>query len=115
MISRLDRKRVISNRRINRWCGGVAALARARPRGHTAANPSSASCPLMPRPLAAGGRDNGGPGYRDDAPGYYAAFVLDPGRQLSSASRSSECYWTEITLRSLASPRSPATANLTNT
>jgi catechol 2,3-dioxygenase-like lactoylglutathione lyase family enzyme len=28
--------------------------------------------------LAAGGRDNGGPGYRDYSPGYYAAFVLDP-------------------------------------
>jgi predicted lactoylglutathione lyase len=28
--------------------------------------------------LAAGGQDNGGPGYRDYSPGYYAAFVLDP-------------------------------------
>jgi catechol 2,3-dioxygenase-like lactoylglutathione lyase family enzyme len=29
--------------------------------------------------LTAGGRDNGGPGYREDyAPGYYAAFVFDP-------------------------------------
>ncbi|HSI42202.1 MAG TPA: VOC family protein [Xanthobacteraceae bacterium] len=28
--------------------------------------------------LAAGGRDNGGPGLRDYHPGYYAAFVLDP-------------------------------------
>ncbi|HEX4023325.1 MAG TPA: VOC family protein [Steroidobacteraceae bacterium] len=28
--------------------------------------------------LAAGGRDNGGPGYRDYWPGYYAAFVHDP-------------------------------------
>jgi catechol 2,3-dioxygenase-like lactoylglutathione lyase family enzyme len=29
--------------------------------------------------LKAGGQDNGGPGYRDHyAPGYYAAFVLDP-------------------------------------
>ena len=29
--------------------------------------------------LAAGGRDNGGPGYRRDYwPGYYAAFVYDP-------------------------------------
>jgi catechol 2,3-dioxygenase-like lactoylglutathione lyase family enzyme len=28
--------------------------------------------------LAAGGRDNGGPGERDDHPGYYAAFLLDP-------------------------------------
>jgi catechol 2,3-dioxygenase-like lactoylglutathione lyase family enzyme len=28
--------------------------------------------------LAAGGRDNGGPGYRDYWPGYYAAFVYDP-------------------------------------
>lgn len=29
--------------------------------------------------LAAGGRDNGGPGYRPDYwPGYYAAFVHDP-------------------------------------
>lgn len=28
--------------------------------------------------LAAGGRDNGKPGYRDYWPGYYAAFVLDP-------------------------------------
>lgn len=28
--------------------------------------------------LAAGGKDNGGPGYRDYWPGYYAAFVLDP-------------------------------------
>lgn len=28
--------------------------------------------------LAAGGEDNGGPGYRDYSPGYYAAFILDP-------------------------------------
>ncbi len=28
--------------------------------------------------LAAGGLDNGGPGYRDYWPGYYAAFVHDP-------------------------------------
>ena len=28
--------------------------------------------------LDAGGRDNGAPGERDDHPGYYAAFVLDP-------------------------------------
>jgi predicted lactoylglutathione lyase len=29
--------------------------------------------------LAAGGKDNGAPGYRKDyAPGYYAAFVFDP-------------------------------------
>ena len=28
--------------------------------------------------LDAGGRDNGGPGYRDYWPGYYAAFVHDP-------------------------------------
>jgi len=28
--------------------------------------------------LAAGGRDNGRPGYRDYWPGYYAAFVHDP-------------------------------------
>ena len=28
--------------------------------------------------IAAGGRDNGAPGYRDYWPGYYAAFVLDP-------------------------------------
>jgi catechol 2,3-dioxygenase-like lactoylglutathione lyase family enzyme len=28
--------------------------------------------------LAAGGRDNGGPGERDYHPGYYAAFVFDP-------------------------------------
>jgi len=28
--------------------------------------------------IAAGGRDNGGPGYRDYWPGYYAAFVTDP-------------------------------------
>ena len=29
--------------------------------------------------LAAGGKDNGGPGYRPDYwPGYYAAFVYDP-------------------------------------
>ncbi len=28
--------------------------------------------------LAAGAEDNGGPGYRDYWPGYYAAFVLDP-------------------------------------
>ena len=28
--------------------------------------------------LAAGGRNNGDPGYRDYWPGYYAAFVLDP-------------------------------------
>lgn len=28
--------------------------------------------------LAAGGKDNGGPGYRDYSPGYFAAFVFDP-------------------------------------
>ena len=28
--------------------------------------------------LAAGGRDNGPPGERDYAPGYYAAFLIDP-------------------------------------
>lgn len=28
--------------------------------------------------LAAGGKDNGGPGERHYHPGYYAAFVLDP-------------------------------------
>src|ERR1700738_5327542 len=28
--------------------------------------------------LAAGGKENGGPGYRDYWPGYYAAFVHDP-------------------------------------
>ena len=28
--------------------------------------------------LAAGGKDNGGPGYRDYWPGYFAAFVYDP-------------------------------------
>ncbi len=28
--------------------------------------------------LAAGGRDNGGPGERGYHPGYYAAYVLDP-------------------------------------
>ncbi len=28
--------------------------------------------------LAAGAKDNGGPGYRDYSPGYFAAFVLDP-------------------------------------
>ena len=28
--------------------------------------------------LAAGGKDNGAPGYRDYSPGYYAAFLLDP-------------------------------------
>lgn len=28
--------------------------------------------------LAAGGRDNGGPGERSYHPGYYAAFMLDP-------------------------------------
>ena len=28
--------------------------------------------------LAAGATDNGGPGYRDYWPGYYAAFVYDP-------------------------------------
>lgn len=28
--------------------------------------------------LAAGAKDNGGPGYRDYSPGYYAAFVHDP-------------------------------------
>lgn len=28
--------------------------------------------------LAAGGRDNGGPGMREYHPGYYAAFLLDP-------------------------------------
>lgn len=28
--------------------------------------------------LAAGGRDNGAPGYRDYSPGYFAAFAYDP-------------------------------------
>ena len=28
--------------------------------------------------LAAGGTDNGAPGYRDYSPGYYAAFAYDP-------------------------------------
>lgn len=28
--------------------------------------------------IAAGAKDNGGPGYRDYWPGYYAAFVHDP-------------------------------------
>jgi catechol 2,3-dioxygenase-like lactoylglutathione lyase family enzyme len=28
--------------------------------------------------IAAGGRDNGGPGLRDYQPNYYAAFVFDP-------------------------------------
>ncbi len=28
--------------------------------------------------LAAGGKNNGAPGYRDYSPGYYAAFALDP-------------------------------------
>lgn len=28
--------------------------------------------------LAAGAKDNGGPGYRDYSPGYYAAFAHDP-------------------------------------
>lgn len=28
--------------------------------------------------VAAGGRDNGGPGLRDYHPGYYAAYLLDP-------------------------------------
>ncbi len=28
--------------------------------------------------LSAGAKDNGGPGYRDYWPGYYAAFVYDP-------------------------------------
>ena len=30
------------------------------------------------RALAAGGKDNGAPGYRDYSPDYFAAFVLDP-------------------------------------
>jgi catechol 2,3-dioxygenase-like lactoylglutathione lyase family enzyme len=28
--------------------------------------------------LAAGGKDNGRPGYRNYSPGYYAAFIYDP-------------------------------------
>jgi catechol 2,3-dioxygenase-like lactoylglutathione lyase family enzyme len=28
--------------------------------------------------LAAGAKDNGGPGYRDYSPGYFAAFAYDP-------------------------------------
>ena len=28
--------------------------------------------------IAAGGKDNGGPGYRDYSPGYFAAFFIDP-------------------------------------
>jgi catechol 2,3-dioxygenase-like lactoylglutathione lyase family enzyme len=31
-----------------------------------------------PAAIAAGGKDNGGPGERPYHPGYYAAFVLDP-------------------------------------
>ncbi len=27
--------------------------------------------------VSAGGKDNGGPGYRDYSPGYFAAFVID--------------------------------------
>ena len=46
--------------------------------------------------VAAGGRDNGGPGERRYHPGYYAAFVLDPdGNNIEavfhgSATRSAE-------------------------
>ena len=32
----------------------------------------------MKTALAAGGKDNGGPGERPYHPGYYAAFLLDP-------------------------------------
>jgi hypothetical protein len=28
--------------------------------------------------LRAGAKDNGGPGYRDYSPGYFAAFAIDP-------------------------------------
>ncbi len=39
--------------------------------------------------LAAGGKDNGGPGYRDYWPGYYAAFVHDPdGNNIEAMTRS---------------------------
>ncbi|MBA3382865.1 MAG: VOC family protein [Actinobacteria bacterium] len=34
--------------------------------------------------LAAGGRDNGGPGERSYHPGYYAAYVLDPDRYIQT-------------------------------
>jgi catechol 2,3-dioxygenase-like lactoylglutathione lyase family enzyme len=38
--------------------------------------------------LAAGAKDNGGPGPRDFAPNYYAAFVIDPdGNNIEAASR----------------------------
>ena len=37
---------------------------------------------------AAGGKDNGAPGPRDYAPGYYAAFVIDPdGNNIEAALR----------------------------
>jgi len=38
--------------------------------------------------LAAGGRDNGGPGERSYHPGYYAAFVFDPdGNNIEAVAR----------------------------
>ena len=38
--------------------------------------------------LAAGAKDNGGPGPRGFAPNYYAAFVIDPdGNNIEAASR----------------------------
>jgi catechol 2,3-dioxygenase-like lactoylglutathione lyase family enzyme len=37
-----------------------------------------ALAPLGSAALAAGGKNNGEPGYREYWPGYYAAFVLDP-------------------------------------
>ena len=41
--------------------------------------------------LAAGGRDNGGPGLREYGPDYFAAFVLDPdGHNIEAVCRAAE-------------------------
>ncbi len=38
--------------------------------------------------LAAGGKDNGGPGHREGVPDYYGAFVLDPdGNNIEACAR----------------------------
>ncbi len=49
--------------------------------------PTERRWPLPPRsPLAAGGRDHGGPDERGYHPGYYGAFVLDPdGNNIEAA------------------------------
>lgn len=59
------------------WLGGAGQT---RPTAHIAFRAKSRAevDAFYKAALAAGGRDNGPPGLRTYAPGYYAAFVLDP-------------------------------------